>query len=579
MSRPAPEPARLVDAPVLVVDCQATGATPELGALIELAWCVFTPADPRPPAIRATLVALPEGQALPRRVASLTGIARAELERAPPAADAWRALAADAAALREPGAAGVVAVAHVAHYEARFVADLRARHGADGDPALDLLCTHALARRLLPDLPRRTLRAVSGYFGCVLDEHKRSAAHVAATCAAWRGLARVLDAQGLASLDAVRAWVAGSRAPGRRAPAYPLPAEARRALPRGPGVYRFFAAGDQLLYIGKATSLRQRVSSHYHVRPGPGRDRHLEMLSQVRRVAVVETGSPLEAALLESDAIKADTPPYNRALRGRRDGPWFASRDLLRAAPRPDAAHPLGPLPSPEDVTALGHLATFLDADDDAPDALAALRDALGFPGAGRLDPEVLRAGLAELRAAHPTATAARPALPGLLKLGARLFRDARLPDDDDEADAEDPARDWGWDPERVRSQLEHVVLRGAHMLRRARWLQRLVHATLLWAPHTAGEGAYRLLAVRDARVVLAEDATAGAEPAPPPGAGAPATERQARFVGDAATYDRLRVLTTELRRLAEDGRPVALRLGPGRPLDGRALLARLRWL
>src|SRR5690606_10184790 len=125
-------------------------------------------ADPRPPAIHSTLVALPEGCALPRRVASLTGIGRAELAGAPTAADAWRRLAADAAALpRDPGGDAIVAVAHVAHYEARFLADLRARHGDGGDAPLELLCTHALARRLLPELPRRSLRAVSGYFGCV----------------------------------------------------------------------------------------------------------------------------------------------------------------------------------------------------------------------------------------------------------------------------------------------------------------------------------------------------------------------------------------------------------------------------
>jgi len=53
--------------------------------------------------------------------------------------------------------------------------------------------------------------------------------------------------------------------------------------------------------------------------------------------------------------------------------------------------------------------------------------------------------------------------------------------------------------------------------------------------------------------------------------------ERQRAF--DAATYDRLRVLVTELRRLVLDGTPVLLRLGPGAPCDRAALERRLRWV
>ena len=47
----------------------------------------------------------------------------------------------------------------------------------------------------------------------------------------------------------------------------------------------------------------------------------------------------------------------------------------------------------------------------------------------------------------------------------------------------------------------------------------------------------------------------------------------------DPATYDRLRVLTTELKRLVAEERDVALRLGPGLVLDRARLARRLAWV
>jgi hypothetical protein len=49
--------------------------------------------------------------------------------------------------------------------------------------------------------------------------------------------------------------------------------------------------------------------------------------------------------------------------------------------------------------------------------------------------------------------------------------------------------------------------------------------------------------------------------------------------LGDILTYDRLRVLTTELRRLAQENRPMWVRPAGGRILDGRRLQMLLRWV
>jgi excinuclease ABC subunit C len=81
-------------------------------------------------------------------------------------------------------------------------------------------------------------------------------------------------------------------------------------LPQNPGVYFFYGSKKELLYIGKATSLRSRVQSYFrseHNR-GPWID---QMISLVKDIKVQETDSVLEALILETNLIKKLQPKYN----------------------------------------------------------------------------------------------------------------------------------------------------------------------------------------------------------------------------------------------------------------------------
>lgn len=80
-------------------------------------------------------------------------------------------------------------------------------------------------------------------------------------------------------------------------------------LPDHPGVYFYFDKVGQLLYVGKATSLRSRVGSYFvNKRLDP---RIEEMVSQIVRIDYIETPSVLEALVLEANQIKAKKPIYN----------------------------------------------------------------------------------------------------------------------------------------------------------------------------------------------------------------------------------------------------------------------------
>ncbi len=82
-------------------------------------------------------------------------------------------------------------------------------------------------------------------------------------------------------------------------------------LPDAPGVY-FFTRGKEILYIGKATSLRDRVRSYLRLEVVESRgERIVRMLTLATGVRHEPTESVLEALLLESELIKKHQPKYN----------------------------------------------------------------------------------------------------------------------------------------------------------------------------------------------------------------------------------------------------------------------------
>jgi excinuclease ABC subunit C len=84
-------------------------------------------------------------------------------------------------------------------------------------------------------------------------------------------------------------------------------------LPDKPGVYRMIGAGGEVLYVGKAKSLKKRVSNY--AKPAGHNERITRMIAQTREMLFVTTASEIEALLLESNLIKRLKPHYNILLR------------------------------------------------------------------------------------------------------------------------------------------------------------------------------------------------------------------------------------------------------------------------
>lgn len=89
-------------------------------------------------------------------------------------------------------------------------------------------------------------------------------------------------------------------------------------LPDSPGIYLFYGVNNALLYVGKATSLKQRVKSYWQKQRNP---RPIEeLIYQVTDIAWVETESVLEAIIMEANYIKEFNPKYN--VLGKDDKSW-----------------------------------------------------------------------------------------------------------------------------------------------------------------------------------------------------------------------------------------------------------------
>jgi DNA polymerase-3 subunit epsilon len=536
---------------VLVVDCQATAAAPR-GHLLEIGWAHVGKTVTR---LQACLIALPDGGQIPPAVARITGISEPMLRDAVESHLAWRELSDQAASLTQQPAPTVI---HFARFEQPFLRTL-----AGGVFPLDVVCTRDIARRLLPDLPRCSLRALAGYFGRAVGALRRSADHVDATAFVWHELVRILETKGVFTWSALRDWLATPVEPARsRRRVWPMPRDVRLSLPDSPGIYRMLRTDGSVLYVGKAASLHHRVNSYFRKQNGVP-ERSLEMLSQARAISFDVTPSPLEAALLEPDEIKRHRPLYNIALTIQDRALWFTSPDLSARSSVPSPECPLGPFAS---TGTLDQFAALTRADR------AALASGPRGPDDG-----TFTAGYNRLCTTHAELSRVDvSAHAKLLRLGTRLWREGRRDRDVDEDDTNDATPGLRvWTPEFVQVSLEWLALRAALARRRAIWLTRLFDSGVVW--REPADTCARLIVIENGEVASSRTVAVGVTPPIPPGHRRPVAARREAFT--LASLDRLRVLTTELKRLSAAGAPVALRLGAGPAFDESRLASALWWV
>ena len=99
--------------------------------------------------------------------------------------------------------------------------------------------------------------------------------------------------------------------------------ERLQATPTGPGVYLMRDASGEVLYVGKAANLRNRLRSYFRSSPS-GLDRKIrKLVSRIADFEYVVTDSESEALILENTFIKRDRPRYNARLKDDKTYPYI----------------------------------------------------------------------------------------------------------------------------------------------------------------------------------------------------------------------------------------------------------------
>jgi len=529
----------LNDLPVVFIDCQTTGPGPEDHHLLQFAWAAPDPGTSwREAAVHSFFVRLPRDARVPDRIQRITGITAEDCREGIEPRELAR--------LVRPALQRCVPVAHYAVFEQRWLDALMEVFRPEWKMP-SILCTRELARRIFPALPRKGIRAVAGFLGHDLSPCRRAQDHVRVTALIWNRLVMELTGRGIETLKQLRDLLDTPVEKHTGSLRYCVARDLRLALPDRPGIYRMLSAAGRVLYVGKAGSLRRRVNSYFTKRKGS--EKVLELVTRVHDVSVTCCETPLEAALMEYDEIRLHRPAYNAAMAGEQ-------KPLCRLSPVSSGtpgASGFGPL-------------------TEVSPALSML-SAAGIPGSCRdfrwnelgidvedADETVLNLGMELFR---KEMTSGRSSMGRFQRLCLQLWLDLMaereagvLAEGTDEEDL--PKEEGPLNAEDVLKRLRWHAAAGCRDLRTGAWLRLIRSCLILWRPFGGRE---RYLTMKDGKIHATEWIEDGKTADHP--CGGNAAERM-----EPEEYGRLRVLSTEIRRIISRGNLAALHLQTGARLD-----------
>jgi len=343
---------RLEEIEFVAIDVETTGLAPGRHRLIEVAGVIVKGCEPG--AHFRSLIN--PGRRIPQFITTFTGISEAMVRRSAPASDV---LARFRAFLGNRPLIG-----HNVGFDLGFLSYEAERCGLDISFPLEGLDTIALARRYLTGMRRTRLDRLAAALHIPVATRHRALPDALLTAQIFALLVARARQEGCVTLqdlwDAQQGLAPShtSLPPKRPTGSLYLNPAWRQSFSTKPGVYLMRDASGEVIYVGKAKCLRDRLSSYYSQPLGYTR----KMDGLLQSVAAIETrvlGSELEALLVESRLIKELQPRYNVQLRNHERYP-FIKVDVQQAYPRfystrevaADGARYFGPFRSNSIVTA-----------------------------------------------------------------------------------------------------------------------------------------------------------------------------------------------------------------------------------
>ena len=274
-----------------IVDIETTGGDPKSDRITEIA--IFLHDGEK--VIDEFISLVNPGRPIPDFITRLTGIDNQMVHDAPP----FYEIARRVVEITQDS----VFVAHNARFDYSFVQKEFRTLGYTY--SRKQLCTVKLSRKLIKGLKSYSLGTICEHLKIDNQARHRAAGDASATVELLEHLFRVQNQDKLPEL--LKSQLDSIKIPPS------LNRDVVEALPDEPGVYYFYDADGQILYVGKSNHIRKRVLSHFQ---GAYKStRTIAMFEQIADVAHECTGSELIALLLENEEIKRLQPPFNRAQR------------------------------------------------------------------------------------------------------------------------------------------------------------------------------------------------------------------------------------------------------------------------
>lgn len=330
----------------VVVDTETTGLRPGSHRLIEVAGVRLRGGE----VLGSYQSLLNPGVRIPTFIAQFTGISQDMLATAPAIHEALPEFL--------NFVEGALVVGHNVGFDIGFLSYEAQRLGQSFP--IDGLDTIPLARRFLPGLKRFKLDNVAAHLKIPTAERHRALGDARVTAAIFQQLLQRAARQGILTLGQLRrrlelpvAWsgdinqvtttrqlellrsdgkIGAASVTTRPTGTLFLNPAWRREFPTQPGVYLMKDANGQVIYVGKAKCLKDRLASYYNQPLGYTRKMD-GLLQNVKDIETRVLGSELEALLVESQLIKQLQPVYNVQLRNYELYP-FIKIDVQHAFPR-----------------------------------------------------------------------------------------------------------------------------------------------------------------------------------------------------------------------------------------------------
>lgn len=317
MPRIKKEAVQIYDATYIVCDVETTGLSPVYNRIIEISLIKIQDGE-----IVDKFVSLVNPkQHIPRLITNMTGIANEDVLDKP----AFEEISGKIISFfKTDNPENTIFVGHNVSFDYKFVFESFKRLRKPVYIKIKTLCTCKLARRLLRKLKSKSLSNVANHLGIIQKTKHRAYDDTLATAKILLVfLEQLQDEHNLDNVDDVlkfqntKIFTEEKQSPALKRLGIKL-----KDIPSNPGVYFFRSTSNEILYIGKAKNLKERLSTYFHHNSElPYKIKKL--ISNIRKLEYEITNSELSALILESRLIKRYKPRFNTAIKRFRFHPFL----------------------------------------------------------------------------------------------------------------------------------------------------------------------------------------------------------------------------------------------------------------